>query len=299
MHSILAPTRTQGPLTNGPYWAFAVWKDAYEDDPTTVRLLLDAGADPATVLGGVDNIGEETVLHVAARGCSPDIVELLLKAGLDPNVMVGERHTPLHAAILHGLWREALDGDITSKWYDERLRRDCPRTVRMLIDAGANPEATNEFGATVLHVAASLGQVEMVRLLLEADANANALGTHSISRNETPLDQAEKERRFLERSGESTSDHDEVIRLLRRAMKREVPEPKQGVVRSEKEIREIQTALTALGYDPGPIDGKIGPKTTSAFTEWLNSIVLTKPRKIMTVIQIRRLKHEYNKITSQ
>jgi peptidoglycan hydrolase-like protein with peptidoglycan-binding domain len=37
---------------------------------------------------------------------------------------------------------------------------------------------------------------------------------------------------------------------------------------SEKDVRDIQSALKSLGLDPGPIDGILGPKTKRAITEF-------------------------------
>ena len=37
-----------------------------------------------------------------------------------------------------------------------------------------------------------------------------------------------------------------------------------GVMPDHKEVRAVQESLKAKGYDPGPIDGVLGHKTTSA-----------------------------------
>ncbi len=37
-----------------------------------------------------------------------------------------------------------------------------------------------------------------------------------------------------------------------------------GVMSDHKEVRAVQESLKAKGYDPGPIDGVLGHKTTSA-----------------------------------
>ena len=54
--------------------------------------------------------------------------------------------------------------------------------VRTLLDAGADAKAGNEYGMTPLHAAAQLGGVEMVRLLLEAGADPNSApsGAHVL-----------------------------------------------------------------------------------------------------------------------
>ena len=37
-------------------------------------------------------------------------------------------------------------------------------------------------------------------------------------------------------------------------------------------VRELQTLLQEKGYDPGPVDGKVGYQTTDALLEWLNGL---------------------------
>ena len=36
--------------------------------------------------------------------------------------------------------------------------------------------------------------------------------------------------------------------------------------------QQLQSALAALGFDPGPVDGKIGPKTRDAIAKWQESV---------------------------
>jgi len=39
----------------------------------------------------------------------------------------------------------------------------------------------------------------------------------------------------------------------------------------EKQIKEIQTELKKKGYDPGPVDGELGPKTLGAMKSYLSA----------------------------
>jgi len=43
---------------------------------------------------------------------------------------------------------------------------------------------------------------------------------------------------------------------------------------SASEIRQLQTRLTALGFDPGPIDGMAGPRTLQALNLYRASVAL-------------------------
>eukprot|EP00455_Lapot_gusevi_P014717 TRINITY_DN17391_c0_g1_i2.p1 TRINITY_DN17391_c0_g1~~TRINITY_DN17391_c0_g1_i2.p1 ORF type:complete len:207 (+),score=26.70 TRINITY_DN17391_c0_g1_i2:92-712(+) len=113
-----------------------------------VKLLLKAGADP--------NIG--TPLERAGIRESLDIVQLLVQAGADVNRTDDKQHfLPLFAAVIGG------NVDI----------------VRFLIQAGANVNATKPQWRrgwwspkakpeSALHVAATRGKIEIVKILLEA-----------------------------------------------------------------------------------------------------------------------------------
>jgi len=50
----------------------------------------------------------------------------------------------------------------------------------------------------------------------------------------------------------------------------EAAKPKAGATsQSPEHIRELQQALTSAGYDPGPIDGKLGPRTKAALRKYV------------------------------
>jgi hypothetical protein len=52
----------------------------------------------------------------------------------------------------------------------------------------------------------------------------------------------------------------------------EVAKPKGGASTQStrpEHVRELQQALTSAGYDPGPIDGKLGPRTKAALRKYV------------------------------
>ena len=51
--------------------------------------------------------------------------------------------------------------------------------VEKLLNAGANPDATNSWGYAPLHVAASAGQTAIVEALLNAGANPDVVPSES------------------------------------------------------------------------------------------------------------------------
>ena len=111
------------------------------------KLLLGAGADP-----NMTNSNGETPLLMAARNGSTDVVKLLLSARADPNIANNVAIAPLQPAVVMRL------NDI----------------VTMLLEAGADPNKADEYGQTLLHLAALHGfNYFVVRLLLEAGAEPN------------------------------------------------------------------------------------------------------------------------------
>ncbi|EUC33815.1 hypothetical protein COCCADRAFT_95045, partial [Bipolaris zeicola 26-R-13] len=92
-----------------------------------------------------------TLLHIAANNGQYEIVEWLLSLGADPSVADKEGWMPLHLAATADL-----------------------ATAKLLYQAGADVHAYNNQGCTVLRIAASQGQREIVEwlLLLGADPHA-------------------------------------------------------------------------------------------------------------------------------
>ena len=124
-------------------------------NPKAIRLLLAAGADanlPDKGYGsplhyacwqGDGNCGRENVVV-------EETVRTLLEAGADPNLLArGLR--PLHEAV-HGDWGS-------------------PTSVRVLLEFGAEVDALDEHRQTPLMVAAQWGELECIKLLLNAGAD--------------------------------------------------------------------------------------------------------------------------------
>ena len=44
-----------------------------------------------------------------------------------------------------------------------------------------------------------------------------------------------------------------------------------GAGATASHVREVQEALAAAGYDPGPIDGSIGPRTKAALRTYISA----------------------------
>jgi ankyrin repeat protein len=158
----------------------AVWKGKKSE----ARLLLENGAIVdkanssgnsvlhAAIMEGETELGEllldkykadvrlkgwsgYTALHYAAESGRQDFIPLLLRAGADPNALDEELETPLHTAAAYN------QPDFIKKFLEAVPTLDlAPR---------------NKYGKTPLHVAASEGHLEVVKLLLNDD-NVNSQG---------------------------------------------------------------------------------------------------------------------------
>ena len=124
-----------------------------------VRVLLRRGAH----IAAKDDEGR-TPLHIAAQNWRVGLVRLLLEHSAGVNALSNDRSTPLHLLAEYGIGAF-------------RLPDELHEAVRILLERGANVAAKDDKGRTPLHRAAQNGRVELVRLLLEhnADLNATAL----------------------------------------------------------------------------------------------------------------------------
>ena len=123
-------------------------KAVLTSEPQIIRALLDAGACPNSC---VEPSRINALMWAAAS--SPEIARILLEAGADPNAT--EAHTtgscPIH-------W--AMNG-----------RKTEVKTVRVLVEHGANVNSLNWMGETPLYLAARHRRLDLVRLLLSAGAD--------------------------------------------------------------------------------------------------------------------------------
>lgn len=152
-------------------------------DPEVFRLFLDKGQD-------VDAKDEDakTALMYAAWGGNVDIVKALLEAGADVNAKDNSGRTPLMAAVRFDnpdIARLLLDkgADVNAK--EDRLGwtaltgcGDAAETFGILIRAGADVNARDNDGWTVLLTEAGRGHIENVKSLIAAGADAAAATSH-------------------------------------------------------------------------------------------------------------------------
>src|SRR5208337_3036188 len=127
--------------------ALDVFEAATLGDRSRLRALL---ANDPGLAQAFSNDGF-TALHLAAFFAQPDAAAELLRGGADPNAVA---KNAMKVAVINSA---AASG-----------RADL---VKMVLAAGANPNARQMAGYTALHAAAAHDNVEMAQALLEAGAD--------------------------------------------------------------------------------------------------------------------------------
>lgn len=152
---------------NFPYTADAFVKAAEMRDHKAIDLFLRAGMNP----NAKNRDGVVALQWAASRGDLP-LVKTLLKAGADFERAVASaagsgQMAALQLLLERGPSKAALDRALVVS-YDEA------DAARLLLQRGADPNATNDRGRTTLMEAAYYAQPEVVRLLLERRAQIDA-----------------------------------------------------------------------------------------------------------------------------
>jgi ankyrin repeat protein len=148
------------------------------DPLPVIKKLLDAGANPNALVNstprarmreGSPRIVFATALMRAAFAGDLELVNLLLAHGADPHIQSSDRETTLAAAC--GL--AFINGYHRQKSAAERLE-----VVKLMVDLGEDVNHADSYGITPLMAAANLGDINIVRYLIDkgADLSAHDLG---------------------------------------------------------------------------------------------------------------------------
>ena len=157
------------------------------------EILLEHGADV-----DIRGLGERTPLHEAIANI--DMVQALLKKGADVNCEQDDRRTPLHLAASGGelkVARELVKHKAHVNSQDNEgatplhlLLNDSSHDgddildlARLLLEHTSDVDIRTTTKWTPLHTAAASGRLEIVRMLLNLNANPNA----ETERSSTPL----------------------------------------------------------------------------------------------------------------
>ena len=200
--------------------ATPLWMASLNGSSAMVRRLLEAGAHPnLTLLLG------ETPLMIASRSGNPDVVTQLIDKGANVNTRgprgqtalmwaVAEQHPDVVKVLLargadiharsevlsqvmavppHGLLeynRQIPFGGETALMFAARVGDLA--SAQLLVAAGANVNDADAWGVSAMVLAAHSGFGELVNLLLDKGANANAIGPGFTALHEAIMRRDEK-----------------------------------------------------------------------------------------------------------
>ena len=245
-----------------------------------IKQLLDAGANPNALIDntprahmrdGSPRIVFATSLMRAAFAGDIELVKLLLAHGADPHISSKDRETSLMAACGTGF----INGYHRQKSPAERVE-----VVKLLVGLGEDVNAADSYGITPLMVAANLGNIDVVKYLIDQGAD---LAAHDLGKKNDgafgssieplmPLDYAIGVGTFVPNN--AVIMHTDVVRLMtsemaKRGIKHTTSEctlrgftcaaanvdPKTATPAEIAKIRKIQ-----IGYQVDGITGGLGQK---------------------------------------
>ena len=202
------PARPPQAPTQSAIGSEALYAAIEKGDVEMVRLLVEGGAD----VNAAEGFGGNTPLHEAVEQGDAEMVKILVAAGADVNAEGYFNRTPLSLAAEEGateimqiLLGSGSDADTPSGGEDKEaastpsigsealytaIEKGDVEMVRLLVEAGADVNAAEGFGGdTPLHEAVEQGDAEIVKILVAAGADVNAEGYF----DRTPLSLAAEE----------------------------------------------------------------------------------------------------------
>lgn len=160
------------------------WAARYGRNVIVTSLLPYSSIDLKDTFNGF------TPLHFAVRDRHVDVIDTLLTNNANVNTQDNNGNTPLHCAakkschwIVEQLLNAKADNSIKGYYQESPLHsavkkiregsrlEDQVKTVLLLLKSGIDVNSTDEFGKTPLHNVAESGNVAMINLLLDKNAN--------------------------------------------------------------------------------------------------------------------------------
>lgn len=172
-------------LSLDPNLGFA--RAVHHQDMKQCRRMLILGADPDAYYCGRQASGEERYLDVAVKRNQRGLVRMLIKYGADTNADYDEQASPLELAVVGNHGRLVDQLIVNGADMEEEISEDyildegtvlhlaaelgCLAALKVLIKRGANLEAGDYGGRTPWQLAVHHGQHQAAALLAEAGAS--------------------------------------------------------------------------------------------------------------------------------
>ena len=159
----------------------AVWIACHQGDVDAINVLLNAGADSNIAHAN----GDTCLKHAIDRDCSGEVLQTIIDHGADVNAINKQNSTALMSACrkrneesMNILLNAGADPNIADAGGHTCLHfvvhGHCRKEVlQALIDHGAEVNAVNKHGLTVLMIACWKDDIDAMNLLLDAGADPN------------------------------------------------------------------------------------------------------------------------------
>lgn len=165
-----------------------------------IKLLIAQGA----FIDAQDS-SKKTAFYLAAVQGNEEIVDYLLEHKANLTIRGMEEDTILHVVAFYGhvallrklltlpqakMLLKAQDKDGKFPLHKAVWGEPKPEIVQLLLDAGADPNAVNDYGYTPLHWAAKHGHIESARILLRSCTEIEAMACVANVNHHLPFDLA-------------------------------------------------------------------------------------------------------------
>lgn len=137
------------------------------------QLLLDNGANPLVI----DTNGQNLLHYAVSKENAVDLIALYVSLGVDVNARDQEDYSPLSLAIVYFEETNAFDsepvlvGEENNQSDETKFKPDPYKTLETLAKSGANLNALNQYGYTLLMECVTQNNSELVKILLELGAD--------------------------------------------------------------------------------------------------------------------------------
>lgn len=139
-----------------------IYSDDFKCSVNMAKMFFDAGGDVNR-----KTIDGETLLHLAAAGCEEDLVRYLISLGLDVNARDDCGQTPLLSVAESDCFdMRQLRQDYMSSLGPMDEMFGVFNTIKLLLMSGADANAVNNKGETLLHALARESDEKLIELLL-------------------------------------------------------------------------------------------------------------------------------------